>query len=144
MIVVPVDVWSQTLAILRECGAGRRECVAYWLTSAPGEEDVQRVVHPKHTATVGYYRVDDAWLTGFWIDLARSGEAVAVQVHTHGGRASHSPTDDEGAIVYQPGFRSLVLPGFALRDDCRDRAYLAELDHRGRWRRVPLTGIRWK
>jgi hypothetical protein len=37
-----------------------------------------------------------------------------------------------------------VLPGFALDDDCRNDAYLAELDHRGRWRPVRLNSrMRW-
>lgn len=144
MIAVPADAWTETLTIFRECGAGRRECVAYWLADGPGGDQIRRVVHPEHSATRGHYQVDDAWLTRFWIELARTGEAVAVQVHTHGGRAFHSVTDDEGAIVYEPGFLSLVLPGFALKDDCHEASHLAELDSAGRWRPVRRDSrLRW-
>lgn len=138
MIAVPETVWHETLRELRTCGAGRRECVAYLVRSASDSTRITRTVHPEHRATATHYRVDDAWLTRFWIELARSGESVSIQVHTHGGLAGHSHTDDEGALVYQQGFLSLVLPGFAMQDGCRDDAYLAELDQAGRWVAVPI------
>jgi hypothetical protein len=144
MIDIPQGLWAETIEIFRSCGNGRRECVAYWRGPAADPARITRVVHPKHTATAGHYRVDDAWLTRFWIELAKAGESVRVQVHTHGGRAGHSGTDNEGALVYQAGFLSLVLPGFASRDDCRWAAFLAELDEAGRWRSVSLDGrLRW-
>jgi len=144
VIIVPADAWAETLESFRSCGAGQRECVVYWLVQEPDHAKVCRVVHPVHMASARYYRVDDAWLTRFWLELARTGEAVAAQVHTHGRLASHSPTDDEGAIVYLPGFLSLVLPGFAMRDDSRKGAYLVELDADGRWRPLPPAArLKW-
>jgi hypothetical protein len=136
-VLVPEDVWTATLERLRSCGGARRECVVYWVGSGAAGA-IARAVHPVHTATPVHYQVDDAWLTRFWVDLATTAEQVRAQVHTHGGRASHSPTDDKGALVYQEGFLSLVLPGFAMRDDCKEDAFLAELDSTGSWRRVPV------
>ncbi len=145
MIAVPETVWHETLRVLRTCGSGRRECVAYWVRPASEPARVTRMVHPEHHATATHYRVDDAWLTQFWIELAHSGESVSVQVHTHSGLAGHSHTDDEGALVYQTGFLSLVLPGFAIQDHCRDDAYLAELDAAGHWVAVAMEErLRWK
>jgi hypothetical protein len=138
VIEISAPIWSETVERLRTCGGGRHECVVYWIGPAHLPGTVMRVVHPVHTATGRYYRVDDAWLTGFWVELAGTGETVRIQVHTHGGRACHSPTDDEGALVYEPGFLSLVVPGFALQDDAIDRTYLAELDARGHWYEVTV------
>jgi hypothetical protein len=136
LIAVAGDVWSATLDQLRTCGAGRRECVVYWVGPAQTAGLVTRVVHPIHTAKPWHYQVDDAWLTQFWLGLASTHESVRLQVHTHGGRAFHSPTDDAGALVYQQGFLSLVLPGFAMRNDCLRQAFLAELDGAGIWHPV--------
>ena len=144
MIQVSQSVWSETVACFRSCGEGRRECVAYWVGPVAVPGIVTQVVHPKHTASARYYRVDDAWLTAFWIELAGRGDTVRVQVHTHGGRACHSPTDDEGALVYEPGFLSLVVPGFAMQDDSVARTYLAEFDDVGKWHEVDVRErLRW-
>src|SRR5262249_29466051 len=133
------------VASFRSCGAGRRECVVYWLMSSSAPGRIQRMVHPEHSATAWHYQVDPAWLTAFWVELAKSGERVLAQVHTHGGRACHSPTDDDGALVYQAGFLSLVLPGFAMRNDSAQNAFLAELDESGKWREVTIEErLRWK
>jgi hypothetical protein len=138
LIKVSAPLWSETAERFRSCGDGRRECVVYWIGPASIPGTITRVVHPKHTATDRYYRVDDGWLTGFWVELAGTGETVRVQVHTHGGRACHSPTDDEGALLYEPGFLSLVVPGFAMRHDAAERTYLAELDALGSWHEVTV------
>lgn len=142
MISVPGSVWTATLTTLRGCGEGRRECVAYWVAPA-GAIRVARVVHPLHTSTAVHYGVDDAWVNSFWLELARSAERVVAQVHTHRGRACHSWTDDEGALVYEAGFLSLVLPTFAISDGL-DGAFLAELDQDGAWRALRVEeGVRW-
>lgn len=133
MIRVTKEVWDQTQTTLRSCGAGRRECVLYWVGPVSESDLVTRAVHPLHKASGGYYEVDGSWLNNFWLHLLKVQEQVRVQVHTHGGEAFHSKRDDSYALIYKPGFLSLVLPGFAMRDDCRDRAYLAELDVQGRW-----------
>jgi hypothetical protein len=144
MIEVPAKVWRDTVDVFRSCGAGRRECVAYWVAPCSEPDQLTRAVHPKHSATRSHYEVEGAWLTGFWVELARAGETVRAQVHTHGRFAGHSPTDDAGALVYQEGFLSLVLPWFAKRLDPRDGAYLVELSAGGEWKELPVEErLRW-
>jgi proteasome lid subunit RPN8/RPN11 len=135
---ISAPIWSETIDRFRICGDGRRECVVYWVGPASIPGTITRVVHPKHTATGRYYRIDETWLTGFWLELAGTGETVRIQVHTHGGRPCHSSTDDEGALVYESGFLSLVVPGFATHDDAVERTYLAELDAQGTWHEVTV------
>jgi hypothetical protein len=110
--------------------------------SNPGE--VNRAIHPAHKASAGHYEVDGAWLTSLWLELANTQNRVRVQVHTHGGQAFHSERDDKNALVYQPGFLSIVLPGFAMRDDCHQRAFLAEVAPEGGWHQVSVESrLRW-
>ena len=145
MIWLPESVWRDTVEVFRSCGRGRRECVAYWVGPVLRTDEVTRVVHPLHTGTPCRYEVDGSWLTGFSVELTRAMESVRVQVHTHGGIACHSPTDDAGAIVYQEGFLSLVLPWFAMRRNPRDGAFLAELNDAGVWREVAVEDrLEWR
>jgi len=106
---------------------------------ADAPNEVDEIVHPSHIGQVGYYEVESAWLHAFWVELGRSRRSIRVQVHTHGIDGFHSTTDDLGAVVQVPGFLSLVLPRFAMDDDCLDHAFLAELDHQGRFIEVPVT-----
>ena len=69
MIAVPAQLVADTFAIFRDCGGGRRECVAYWLGPADTPEKVDEVIHPKHTSMGGEYQIDDQWLTTFWFAL---------------------------------------------------------------------------
>jgi hypothetical protein len=110
----------------------------YWTGAADVENDVSKVVHPKHTAGAGHYEVDRKWLHDFWLDLARSGQSIRVQVHTHAGIAFHSASDDAWPVIHTPGFRSLVLPNHALGNNCLSEAFLAELDKSGRWSEVAV------
>jgi len=144
VIDVPQSVWRDTIDTFRTCGNGRRECIHYWVGPTADSGQLSRAVHPVHSSTPRHYEVDGAWLTRFWVELALGGESVRVQVHTHGKLAGHSPTDDSGALVYQRGFLSLVIPWFAMRDDPRVGAYLAVLDEDGQWEEVALEDqLRW-
>jgi hypothetical protein len=138
VISVPRSIWAQTVGHLRTCGNGKRECVVYLTGPAALPGVVDEAIHPKHLATAGYYEVADEWFHSFWVDLDKRHRSVRAQVHTHGGRAFHSGTDDEGAIVQIPGYLSLVLPKFAMPADCLDGAFLAQLDDRGRFIEVNI------
>ena len=149
MIAVAPEVWSRTLAELRGCGGRRRECVAYWTGSLAKPSTVDEIVHPRHTATVGSYELDPAWLHEFWVRLHRQQREVRVQVHTHASAAFHSYTDDQWPIVHTPGFCSLVIPNFATRFDVTE-LFLAEIDAAGVWQEravhealsgMPLQGV---
>ena len=138
MITVTGAVLVDSFSIFRRCGAGRRECVSYWLGPLDSPRIVDEVVHPVHKAGRGGYAIDDGWLTAFWFDLARRSKSVRVQVHTHPGEAFHSATDDEWAVVHTPGFLSLVIPRFAQGPIGLEGAYLAERIATG-WRPVEIT-----
>ncbi len=138
MIAVPAQLVADTFAIFRDCGGGRRECVAYWLGPADTPEEVDEVIHPIHTSMGGGYQIDDQWLTTFWFALARRRRSVRVQVHTHPREAFHSSTDDAWALIDTPGFLSLVIPQYGLGPVGLDRAYLAERTGRG-WHEVAVS-----
>lgn len=129
-------IWAQTLAELRRCGGDHLECVVYWLAASDAPQHVGTVVHPCHFSTSSFYEVDADWLHEFTVSLRRDRRMVVAQVHTHAGRAFHSRTDDENALVNVPGFLSLVVPRFARAPVQTEELYLAELARDGRWERV--------
>ncbi len=110
----------------------------YWVGSADTYGNISDAVHPSHLASPGFYEIDQGWLNTFWLELARAAKSIRVQVHTHAGAAFHSATDDAWPVVHSRGFASLVLPDYALEDDCLDRAYLAEFDGSGNWTEHPV------
>ncbi len=137
-MIVGSEIWRASLEQFRRCGKGRRECVVYWLGPAEDPSTIDEIVHPVHDASPMHYEVDSKWLTAFLFELGRRRRSVLVQVHTHGGRAFHSPTDDEYPIVQSEGFLSLVLPAFAMRPLRGDELFLARLDGVGEWREVAV------
>jgi hypothetical protein len=132
-------LFTQTLAELRACGRGRRECVVYW--SGPRNElgYVDEVLHPDHGADIHGFEIAASWLDATCRNLARRRRAIRVQVHTHPAEAFHSATDDRYPIVHTPGFLSLVLPDFATGPDPLQDAYLARLGEDGAWSCVDLA-----
>jgi hypothetical protein len=80
-------------------------------------------------------RVDGDALHALNVWLYQEQQVLAVQIHTHPGKAYHSETDDAFPIVTTLGGLSLVVPRFC-RDGvmCRDAA-LYRLNPRG-WERV--------
>ena len=123
----------QSLSLLHSCGREHNECVVVWLARASRPERVTRVVHPIHTSHHGGYQIDSQWLDHLWRELARRGERIAAQAHTHPGRAFHSRTDDRFPIAWQPGLYSLVIPDFARQPSQEQEWYLTQLDPDGRW-----------
>src|SRR5207302_2836368 len=97
------------------------------------------VVHPVHTATPAHYAPTRSWLDEFWPFLVKDGRSVRAQIHTHGGRAFHSRTDDLYPLVHTPGFLSIVVPRFAVGPNTINELYLAEIDERGKGRAVPVA-----
>jgi hypothetical protein len=118
---------------LRECGAGRAECVLYWCASASQPGLLTRVVHPVHHAGPSGYEVDSAWVTRFFLELRRNQEAVKVQVHTHPREAGHSATDDRFSLVPAAGFLSLVIPDFGAGPAGLAGAALVRMQPDGTW-----------
>ena len=135
---IPQSVLLRTFEQFRACGAGRRECQTLWLSAWQAPELIREVVHPRHQAHRGGFELDSGWLTAFWLDLARRGVGVRVQIHTHPQEAFHSATDDEFPLIHSVGFLSLVIPRFGLGPIGFDEAFLAEIAPDGTWRPVPI------
>jgi hypothetical protein len=98
--------------------------------------NISDAVHPQHIAHSGGFQLASEWINHFWVDLARTGRGIRVQVHTHPHEAFHSTTDDDYPIIHSVGFLSLVIPNFGHGPVGFDRAYLAEIDPEGNWREV--------
>jgi len=130
---------DETFRHFRECGYGRDECQALWLSPWSQPNIITKVVHPKHAAHFGGFVLDDAWLDDFWLELGRTKTGIRVQVHTHPGEAFHSRTDDEFPIIHTPGFLSLVIPNFGLGPMGFDEAYLTEIQPEGHWKEVSIA-----
>jgi hypothetical protein len=118
----------------RSCGAGRKECIVYWSGPLDDAGLVDRFHHPRHAAGPTGYDVDGAWLTDFLPYLSAESRTVRVQVHTHPGSTFHSSRDDGMALLYVPGFLSLVIPAFGLGQPTIEGSYLTTLDENGEWR----------
>ena len=126
----------ETFEILRGCGEGRRECQVLWAGPWDTPHKVTRVIHPNHRAHGAGFQLDDRWITSFWIDLARERMGIRAQVHTHPGRAFHSPTDDDYPIIRTEGFLSLVIPRFAQGAVTLNDSFLTEVQSDGEWKQV--------
>lgn len=136
---LPRRILADTFARFRCCGRGRRECQVLWLSSWDATETISKAVHPEHEAHVGGFVLDDRWLNDFWFTLARENLGIRIQVHTHPGKAFHSPTDDAFPIIHTTGFLSLVVPNFAFGPIGFEEAYLTEIQEDGRWRGVSIA-----
>jgi hypothetical protein len=125
----------------RRCGTGRRECVVFWTGPLSDPERIDGVVHPDHQSGSFGYEIDVAWLKRFWLNLHEQQRTVRVQVHTHPRDAFHSATDDAYAVSQRPGFLSLVIPDFGLREVSLRNAALFELADSGEWRELTPASV---
>src|SRR5882724_9854163 len=91
---VSAGLLAQTFSLLRTCGAGRRECQVIWTSPWANPEVIGEVVHPRYRAHAGGFELDSAWIIKFWLELARDGQGIRIQVHTHPEEAFHSAIDD--------------------------------------------------
>jgi len=111
---VPAALLHATFDLFQQCGGGRRECQALWLSNWADPLNICEVIHPRHCAHSGGFELDTHWINDLWLLLARSNRGIRIQVHTHPHEAFHSRVDDEYPIIHSIGFLSLVIPDFAL------------------------------
>lgn len=135
---IPAGLLARTFDFFRRCGGGARECQVVWTSAWAKPEDVCDVVHPRHRSHGGGFELESAWINEFWLELARTGKGIRVQVHTHPFEAFHSGIDDAYPIIHSVGFLSLVIPDYGLGPIGFESAYLAEIDAAGQWREVPV------
>src|SRR5438105_3166025 len=130
------DLLAQTFAFFRSCGEGRRECQVVWTSPWANPAVISSVVHPRHRVHRGGFEIESAWLTEFWLELARTKQGIRVQAHTHPHAAFHSAIDDAYPIIPSCGFLSLVIPNLAMGRVSFEGAYLTEIQADGSWRQV--------
>ena len=135
---VPAALLMETFHHFRRCGGARRECQVLWTSEWAQPANISAVVHPRHRAHAGGFELASDWINSFWLELARTGRGIRVQVHTHPGDAFHSGIDDAYPIIHSTGFLSLVIPDFAIGRIGFDRAYLTEIAEDGSWRQVSV------
>jgi len=142
VIRVSDAIVAETLAVLRNCGDGERECVVFW--TADWDDDVAGdVVHPPHTSGAFGYKVDDAWLNPWFKALATAHQRVVTQVHSHPAAGVRlSETDDNFVITPSIGFLSIVVPDFGA-DDSVARWGIWQLEADDRWRGASEQ-VQWK
>lgn len=80
--------------------------------------------------------VDGDVLHGLNVATFKRGERLFAQVHSHPGRAYHSPMDDQYAIITAPGGLSLVVPDFAVRPFAVADCAVYRLARSGKWTEV--------
>jgi hypothetical protein len=136
---LPRRMIDETFATFRSCGAGQRECKLYWASSWADPTHLSEVIHPRHSSNRYGVTLDSGWINALWLDLARRGLGVRVQVHTHPAEAFHSPTDDAFPLIHEAGFLSLVIPDFATGPVGFSGAYLTEIQPDGSWREVSIA-----
>ncbi len=140
-VVLPRTLADGTQASLREAGMSGNEGLVVW---SGVQEDATFVVR---TVTVPRQRgirtrdgvcvvVDGAGLHELNVATFSRGERLFAQVHSHPGRAYHSPMDDRYAVVTSPGCLSLVVPDFAVRPFNVADCALFRLARDGRWSAV--------
>jgi hypothetical protein len=133
---IPSTLLSETFDWFRRCGEAQRECQVLWTSEWALPAAIIEVVHPQHLAHPGGFELASDWINGLWLELARAGRGIRVQVHTHPKEAFHSGIDDDYPIIHSAGFLSLVIPDFASGPVGFERAYLAEITSDGAWREV--------
>ena len=139
MLFVPEAVLIKTLERLSACGQGRSECVVYWTGPAGTQATADGWLHPAHRQSAFGYEVESTWLTRNLFQLAVEKRSIRAQLHTHPSAAFHSETDDRWPIVSQPGFLSIVVPGFGRGKSARtEEWWVGRLSGDGQWEELPF------
>ncbi len=140
-VVVPLEIAEKTQSHLRAAGRGGNEGLALWSGVQEGSTfAVTTLVTPPQRAIRSpegiCVVVDGDALHKVNVETFRRGERLLAQVHSHPGRAYHSPMDDRYAVVTSPGALSLVIPDFAVRPFDLGECAAFRLAKSGVWRQV--------
>lgn len=129
---------AETLNVLQ--AAGDCECVVLWLASSEqGVFTVKEVYRPPQRASQDYFEIPRAGMVSIMDRLRTRSLSVAVQIHTHPGRAFHSAADERWAIVRHVGALSIVIPYFARHTTAEhffDESAVFRMDPRGQWQEI--------
>lgn len=145
---VPSAIVAETEEHLRRAGRRGLELFVLWSGVINGTDFAVRTAHvPRQTSyqldTGLMVRVDGDALHRLNTWLYKSQEILAIQVHSHPGKAFHSDTDDAYPIVTAEGSVSIVAADFCRRGLLSDSTAVYRLGDGG-WRRLdePFTVVR--
>lgn len=143
--LVPAEVVVQTGDLLRERGERGLEAVVLWLGRVLSDEKamILAAVRPGQVAYGGpegcAVEVPPDALSEI-ISLLPDSVFVLARVHTHPGRAYHSPVDDTNMLIAHRGAISIVVPDFAREPVDLGRCSVNELRDDG-WRELAPSEV---
>ena len=112
--VVPKRIIAESAEVLRSLSNRRRESVVLWMGTYCDEDAlVKRLVVPYQHASARHFDVPLHERLRIARQLASCGEKLLAQLHTHPGKAYHSPIDDRLALPRHTGALSIVVADFA-------------------------------
>lgn len=115
--LVPRPVLADTVRVLREQSAGRREAVVLWqgrvldwLTA-----EVTRLLVPRQDTGPLHFNVPLEERLRILAEVSGAEQFILIQLHTHPREAFHSEADDRLAITKHTGAISVVVADFGTR-----------------------------
>lgn len=134
--VVRARLLKQTQQLLRDAGRGRDEAYLVWVGRIEGVSAVVlQVWSVSAEARAAHARVPIDEVLELGKRVSERHLFILAQVHSHPGKAFHSPIDDEHPISSQVGFLSIVVPNFA-KDAAGDGWAYYEHEGHGRWHQL--------
>ncbi|MBP2252571.1 proteasome lid subunit RPN8/RPN11 [Halarchaeum solikamskense] len=104
---------QETQRYVEEHGNRDHECYVFWAGAIAGDEAyVSTCVYPRVESRHGGVKVPLEKMTEINQELRARDQILLAQVHSHPGRARHSPVDEEKAVSFHEGFVSIVIPDF--------------------------------
>ncbi len=135
-------VLEETQHLLRARSRTRSEAYTVWVGELQLDHAVVREAWPVMAEADSRHAMvsfDDVLELG--ARVAARKWFILAQLHTHGGRAFHSSTDDAYPISSQVGFLSIVVPNFGSDPPGVGWAYY-EHEGAGRWRSISESEVR--
>lgn len=145
IVICSHQIIQQTLALLKDAGQTRQECLVLWLGQRRNDRiTVRQAMRPQQIAGQDFFRIPPQSMRAIMKRLKDERQMIAAQVHTHPYEAFHSEADDRWAIVRHVGALSFVVPHFAqsiTANTFLDTSALFSLDADNRWIEVPTYAV---
>ena len=124
-VVISDHLIKKTITILRQYGKSLCEGFVLWVASENKQYyQVQDVWNPSQENYHFQYFIPEEEVYKICVQLNKKKLVPIAQIHSHPGRAYHSTTDDDYAILHLPNLFSIVVPDFGdikynrFFDDC--------------------------
>jgi hypothetical protein len=135
-------VLKQTQWLLGTRSRSTSEAYTVWVGDLDGGVGTVREAWPLEAdADSRHAKISSGEVLRVGHKVSERGWYILAQLHTHGGRAFHSSTDDHYPISSQRGFLSIVVPNFGNDPPGRGWAFY-EHQGGGSWRQLPANEVR--